>query len=360
MIGITNRAGVLCEGFVAFDQNAVQSYVLVVKRTYAIRPDNALRLDDVQAPIVLADQYWGESGDSSVRYDADVAYSKPCVDIVVNGAAWAPRGRPTDRVLVQLATRAWTKRLLVSGDRHWSASVAGIRSTSPEYFLKIPLCYERAFGGIDPLTGNMQLSNPVGRGFRESQRLIDGTLLPNIENPADAISRWSDRPASVGFSTIGRSWIPRRNYSGTYDDAWKRERFPLLPRDFDERYFMSTPEDQHLTQYVPGEVLVLDNMSAEGRLLIELPDAAVSVYVRSDRRRQKAMLAPDTVIIEPDLARVIVSGRLKLPLGHKPDSLREVIVGEFGAGEERAWLARKSYLRADSELFMKSAEDELE
>ena len=344
MIGLTNRAGISSEGVVAFDVNGEQSFVVIAKATYEIVPGADLRLHAEQVPVAMADQHWGEPGVSSVRYEADIAPHKRHADLVLNATAWAPRGRSVTQISVELSTRTRTKRLLVTGDRRWVTGLGGMRSTPPEPFVKMPLIYERAFGGTQAASGAVDIRNPVGVGYSASSRDVDGRSLPNIEDPRAVVARWNDKPAPAGVAAVGRSWQPRSKYAGTYDQRWMDERFPFLPLDFDDRYFLSAPEDQQLAAYVSGEPILLRNMSPQGDLLIHLPDFSIAVYVRTDRRRLKLTLKADSVLIEPDLGRVIITGRLRLPLGRKPDALRHVVVGQFTAGEERAFLTGKRYL----------------
>ncbi len=58
---------------------------------------------------------------------------------------------------------------------------------------------------------------------------------------------------------MSRNFPSRIKFAGTYDDKWKDERFPFLPQDFDEQYFLSAPVDlsdeevlriNHVTQVI--------------------------------------------------------------------------------------------------------------
>jgi hypothetical protein len=348
MVGLTKRDAVFCEGFVAFDRDGLEHFVVVVKWTYTLPTDGAPRLHDDPVPVLVTDMYWGDPGTSSIRYEADTAYHKPRVDVLVNGSAWAPHGRPVTELPVELSTRFWTKTIHVSGDRRWARGISGLRSSPPMPFLQMPVRWERAFGGVDALTGRIEVRNPVGVGFGTPRNEAEGTRLPNLETPQAPQTRWNEIVPPVGLSAVDRSWEPRRRHAGTYDEEWKRQRFPFLPLDFDERFFQNAPEDQYLERYVPGEPIALRNLSPRGDLVIHLPPCEIPVYARFAGRRERFAIVPDSVLIEPDADRLVLSGRLRIKIGVKADRLREVIVGRFPPGEERAFLSGKRYLSSSA------------
>jgi hypothetical protein len=51
----------------------------------------------------------------------------------------------------------------------------------------------------------------------------------------------------------------------------------------------------------------------------------------------------DTVIVEPEQSRLILTSRIAIEVGCKIDRLREVTVGQLKPGEERAFLTGKRY-----------------
>jgi hypothetical protein len=103
-----------------------------------------------------------------------------------------------------------------------------------------------------------------------------------------------------------------------------------------------------MDRYTPGESVLLRNLSAGGELVIELPRSEIPLYVCWDRWREKIGLTPDTILIEPDLERIILTSRVALPMPRKPNRLREVILGPMTAAGERAFLANKNYVRFES------------
>lgn len=331
------------QAFVAFDRHGHELVVVVVKSTYAIQPDASLVAAEQQVPVFAADQFNGEPALSSVRYESDLIPPKPGIDLLVNGTAYS--AKPTRDLQVELQTRHFRKTVQVIGDRVWVDGPAGLRPSAARSFHAMPITYERAFGGVsraDGVVTDAELRNPVGIGFA-SKSPRDGTPLPNIEDPAALISQGSDHPSPTGFSAIAKGWEPRIRYAGTYDAEWRETRFPLVPGDFQERFFLCAPASQVMRELATDEPVLLRNLTPSGQLRIEVPAVRVPVVFRWDRHAVRQDAEPDTMIVEPDERRVIVVTRTAAFLGQRRDALKEVIVGELNRAEERAILLRKRY-----------------
>src|SRR5690242_10966283 len=73
--------------------------VVVVKGTFRIPGDGrGPVLAEEQLPLVDADTFTGEPGFSAPVYECDYAPTKPRCDVVLLGSAYAPFGRPVERV----------------------------------------------------------------------------------------------------------------------------------------------------------------------------------------------------------------------------------------------------------------------
>lgn len=162
------------------DPDGTKRWVVVVKATFGIHADGRLTLADEQLPPLLAPEYHGVDGASSLRYEADLVPPKPGTDVVLVGHAYAPGGRPATHVPVALGVGSQRKILAVTGDRVWKRSLVGtVVPSAPVPFLRLPLVYERAYGGhdacsSDPEAQRMFAENPVGIGHvahRASLRL---------------------------------------------------------------------------------------------------------------------------------------------------------------------------------------------
>lgn len=326
---------------IATDKEGRQVLVVVVKGTYEIRPDGRCRLAVPQIPPVEADISLGEPGESSIVDETDYATFKPKTDILLKGNAYAPGGKRTEVVDVQMTVGPVTKAVRVFGDRIWKPGLAvGFEVSAPIPFTKMPLIYERAFGGRD------HPPNPVGRGFhRPGAADVAGSLLPNLENPKALLKNPYESPGPACFGPVGRNWEPRVGHAGTYDEAWKEKRFPFLPEDFDDRYFQAAPADQVAGPLQGGEKVVLKNVTPEGSLEFTLPkpDIAAQVIGLDDVDEQLPAVL-DTVVLEPELRRVSLVWRSSLRLTVKPTRILEVRAGAVTPARRHAWEKGKRFV----------------
>jgi hypothetical protein len=296
------------------DEHGVHWYLIAVRGTFTIGPRGRPALHDEQPPPILAPEYTGTPGESSLRYDSELLERKPGTDVVVLGSAYAPRGRPASTVPVILRVGKLEKQLLVHGNRAYYEGVAGLATTSSEPFVKQPIQYELAFGGRDtsdpdPRRHKLDERNPIGRGFPPSAARWKDQLAHCIEYPDGA-------PASrgpAGFGPIDRSWLPRRALAGTFDAKWIDSKKPLLPDDYDPKFGMCAPADQQLpAPLVGGEQIGLLNMTPDGTLAFELPKVALrfSTAIRGKRHEHRAQIS--SVVVEPCDRRVFVTWQSSL------------------------------------------------
>jgi hypothetical protein len=176
------------------------------------------------------------------------------------------------------------KSIRVFGDRRWkfSGPLMSEHPTKPEPFTAMEITYEKAFGGIDKEGGGFCAENLVGRGFfaKKSKKVIDGALLPNIEDPRKLIKSWKDHPKPVGFGFYGRAWKPRAEYLGTYDDKWRKERSPDPPEDFKFDYHNAAHPDLQVRSYLKGdEEVELINLTSDGNIRFKLPGVGATCTV---------------------------------------------------------------------------------
>jgi len=298
------------------DRNGVEVWLVVVKCTFDIKADGTTVIANDQPEVRRIPEYHGEPGKSSIKYDVDLVPGKTTTDVTVLGDACAPEGRPVTELEVGFRVGPVSKLLHVSGDRAWHSSAV----TRAEPFVRMPLVYERAYGGIDRLSKqrdrDFDWRNPVGTGFAMSRDSATGVRLPNIEYPHARITRWSDRPAPAGFGPIAREWQPRVALAGTYDDAWQRDRQPLVPEDFDDRFFQSAPQDQQTPAFLRGgEPVVLDGLSAGGTVRFFLPKVFLSFETEfvGGRRERHTDRKLHSVILEPNGPRVSLVWHSALP-----------------------------------------------
>ena len=240
--GFQNLTPFAAETLLLLDQEGAQGVTLVAKATYAI-VDGALALADEQPKVVKAPVYHGDPGVSSLRYESEACFTKPATDVILLGHAQPEIGRAGE-VLVSLSVGPIKKHVRVFGDRTWKRTLGLAAISTPKPFERMPLVYERAFGGAG-------MPNPVGVGFHrgDMEREFDGLRLPNLENPDQLLARPTDLPTPAGFGYLAADWAPRRTLAGTFDEAWKNTRCPRggwrgdgtrqFRRDFTSSYWRS-------------------------------------------------------------------------------------------------------------------------
>ena len=196
---VDNRTPFAAEQGWIRDREGAEVWLVVVKASFNIWPDGSTEVSKEQPPPLRVPEHYGEAGRSSIRYDSDFVLTKTTTDIVVVGHAYAPDGRPVRQLDVGFRVGAVRKLRRVSGDRSWSLLGPG----EPEPFIRMPLVYERAFGGVDLCSEHPDKDwdwrNPVGCGFAVKAAHLQGVPVPNIESADHPIGAWDDRPAPAGF-----------------------------------------------------------------------------------------------------------------------------------------------------------------
>ena len=339
---INNNTPYAAEWTLVSDRNGALVWVVVVQGTFDIHPDGSVTVAEKQADICRAPEYSAEPGRSSLIYDTDMVLTKPTTDILIHAHARAPGGKPATTVDVTMKVGKTVKTLRVTGDRMWEQTFAGLRMTDPKPFLKMPIVYERAYGGGDAPNADAKnlhwdRRNPVGTGYARNTDDLAGKPVPNVEDPDAPLSRVRIRTHPVGFGPIGPDWIPRANFAGTYDEEWEKRRLPLLPLDFDDRFYQSAPPDQQSRGYLKGgEEVVLLNMTPGGILRFRLPRVWLSfhtVFV-SESVQHHAHL--HSVKLEPDVPRVCMVWHTSVPCHGKETKLERTTVVEKQFSSPRA------------------------
>jgi hypothetical protein len=346
-MNLLNATGLQAAWTLGVDPAGREHAVVVAKGTFRIPEDGSpaeLAPPERQRPLVLADTFTGGPGRSAPVHEAEFAWTKPRCDVLVNGTAHAPGGRPAERVRVGVGLGAWRKVFDVVGDRVWIQRGLTPAPSAPIPFATMPVTYDRAFGGVDdtnPANASAYMRNPVGRGYgapRSAERLL-GRPVANTEDPRDPVLLPWGRYAPMSLGPVARGWQPRLALAGTYDQDWLDNVFPFLPADFDVRHFQAAPEDQQVGEPGAGEEVVLLNLTPAGRVRFRLPtepEVPVAFFPkRGEVERLRATL--DTVLIEADQGELCLVWRCTRPLRRDIFELSEVLVGYMS----RAWWRAK-------------------
>jgi len=305
---IINPSSFIAAPAAVTDLDGADYLVVILKATYALDGQGGMAPSDAQREVELADTFVGEPGASSLAYASDLSIGKTSTDVVLVGSAYPSRvGDRESEVGIQVGAARSSMR--VFGDREWQSALGVTRMSRPKPFEAIPLSYERAAGGTD-ITPSAERDhafdprNPVGLGFRasRSRRDVDASKLPNFERPDALIRTPDDRPAPAPVGFVAPGWTPRAEFAGTYDNAWSDTRSPLLPSDFDVRFFDIAPPD--LT--VPGRLRGDEHgaamgVSPYGLLRFTLPGLIPSATMTGRTAGTMPLeLALDRVVVDAD------------------------------------------------------------
>lgn len=334
--GFVNLTPYAAEMLLLQDEHGAEVLTLVIKATFALGVRGGCEPIQPQPPVNPEAIFHGAPGASSLKHESDAVISKKATDIALIGHAYTRSGRLTE-VEVSLRVGPLHKRVLVLGDRVWSRSLGASLISPPLSFERMPLTYERAYGGWDRTNKEkpeVELRNPVGTGFiaRPSRgATIDGVRLPNLEDCRHRIRNPADRPPPANFGLIASHWEPRLQLAGTYDEAWKRERFPLVPVDFDRCHFNAAPADLQVPGFLSGgEPVEVLNASTRGQLRFHLPTIHLGgvIMLRSERRELQMRL--DTIVIDTDEHLLTMIWRCTAPLHRRVHELVWAKVQELG------------------------------
>jgi hypothetical protein len=339
-----------------FQPDGRELLVVAVKGTFSIpHGDEEASLAETQIPLTESDEFTGEPGLSATRYESDYAHRKPLCDILLNGSAYAPGGRPAERVTVTLRVGTMSKSFDVIGERVWEKRLFSVRPSRPKPFVQLPITYDRAFGGVDadekkPDRRDTYLKNPVGVGYYPltKRNALIGKSLPNTEEIGRPVKATTGTYQPMSFGAIGRNFESRIPFAGTYDQKWLDNRAPFWPNDFDYMYFQATPRDQQIPHPRGGEEVVLQNLTPQGITKFRLPSLQVPVlFIPHQGEDHELVSVIDTVLIEPDQSRFMLTWRISLPLRHNCFELRQVIVGEMS----RSWRIKRRAERAGKRYY---------
>jgi hypothetical protein len=271
---------------------------VIVKASFDLDPDGPMRLSAPE-DIIFVEVHNKNNPTRSVRLTQDIAPYLPRADVLLTGHACAPEGSPVEALSVRLAVFRGVplldKTIHVRGD---------LKDDKTVPFERIPLLYERAYGGIGFET------NPLGTGFgagTEKKR-------PNLLDPVRP-----ERPAC--FAPLSRGWSERKRLLGGADRRAIDRPIMAIPTGFDWSYFQAAPEDQRIDHLKGDEWIILDGVHpTHGHLQSHLPSARglAGVYGMADAGDGHPLaLAADTLRIDADQLRCSVVWRGSFPIPHE-------------------------------------------
>lgn len=313
------------------DRDGIHQWIVVVKASFDWDAEGRLRRSDRQDSPLIAPEYHGDPGASSLRYAADLTEPKPLTDVLVQGVAHAPGHRASTEFHVAFRLGAVKKVLTVRGDRTWQDGLWGGRPSAVMPVTRVPIVYERSFGGqdltaSDPSGHVYDPRNPVGCGLAAADGHRIGDRLPNFEYPDGEV----EKRGPAGFGPIDVHWSPRREAMGTYDDAWLARRAPLLAEDWHPRSLQCAPLDQQAREPLRGgEPVDLLNLTPSGRVHFDLPRADFVLSTRIAGRGVEELGARlSTVTLEPERSRLTMVWTTAMAYRGVPEDLERTTIHE--------------------------------
>jgi hypothetical protein len=345
----------------SIDEKGQPILSVICKRTFDALPDGRL-VPAAETDPLVTDLEPDPENPRRLHRDSDCYATKPLTDVVVRGHAYGT-GQQAFIATVQVGSAR--KEVLIVGNRRVTLDPTGrLIFSDPERIEKIPLRYDRSYGGIDvvaeeknpnPLHAltkyldpsvDVGLSSPfayprnfagVGYLIEASPVAVERITLPNLEDPLDRLTpgrlvvgapgRWPLMPIPHAFDWTDPGTFPRMTYMGIVHD---HEPFDGLvgeaARGYASRDVMVTKplEQKASDRWANGASLGLQlpHLSEREELLLgglhphhpvwrfRLPKARPDI--RTDGRNGKLNTTTPvihTVDIEPDEARVSIVWR---------------------------------------------------
>jgi uncharacterized protein YjbI with pentapeptide repeats len=240
-------------------------------------------------------------------------------EVLLWGDAVAPGGESVQQMKVSIAVGdSVRKTLVVKGDRHWLPTLMSAKSSEPLPFVSMPLTPERSFGGQDFAL------NPVGAGHNAMLRLDKGDLvaLPNIEYPENPILHPSQEPQPAGLMPVNMNW-PLYGPGGTYDDGWRKHRFPARPSDFNWQAYNVAPRDQRIPGFFHGtEAIELTGLHPQHpQINAYVPALTLRSFIRrkDSEALEESPAVLDTLCLFPSALCGVLIYRSQVELHHGDD-----------------------------------------
>ena len=335
---VENRTPFAYETLYATDDDNRPQSVCLVQGSYTLSPTGPPTLTESPVPILLAgSKHFPDAESSSYKYEPQIAWRKVGTDVILSGDACAPR--PVRETVVRVRVGPLKKEAIVFGDRYWTKTLGSISGSEATPFERMPLVYERAFGGWDRTHPDssqhtFEPRNPVGSGFRRKHgKFEDGVRMPNLEDPEHRIREYGQAAPPTGFGFTSPNWQPRCELGGTYDVHWRNERMPCLPRDFDPRFFNAASHGLFAAGYLRGdEPVCVENASPYGTISFTLPGVPPpNCRVQLTGRRDALVTTDlDTVIVDTNDNLLLLIWRGHLALRNGPHDVVAIQIQENG------------------------------
>jgi hypothetical protein len=223
-------------GFQQIHRNGSDMAVIAVRAAFGLK-QNVLQIDDVQS-IILVDEYGGDPQSTPLLRVSDLIPFKPAADITVIADSYPPEdGDAQKGWLAGVRLGDYRYAIRVHGARRWARMGDALVPGRADTMAPMSIDYRHSWGdlAIGELPGNPPPLNPLG--VRRPASAAELLPMAQIESSKEDYSQpFAARPFQ-GFGPIPPFWRDRQKFAGTYDDQWLKSRHPLLPEDFDYRFY---------------------------------------------------------------------------------------------------------------------------
>jgi hypothetical protein len=318
----------------AFSKTGREIVVLAVKGTFDIptRGEDEVGLSKVQMPLLLADVSGNDPAMDALVAENDFAPFKPRCDVLCDGPAISFEERPVTTLNVEIRVGGWGKAFAVYGSRIWLRGGSGDRISDPRPFVEQAITYDLAWGGVDPDPNDPTRAatceeNPAGIGYYPNRSGLEGAPLPITAELGQVVTDRIGPHRPMAFGPVGRNWLPRRRFAGTYDGAWLDHQAPFLPADFDDRFHQAAPPDQQIPFPQGGEPVELVSLTPEGRLRFRLPrDRVVVTFCRKAGPVTSQIANLDTILFLTGAKKLCLTWRARFFTDRDLHDLSRIIV----------------------------------
>jgi hypothetical protein len=262
-------------------------------------------------------------------------------EVILLGHAYAGTGPDAFARPIELAVGTVRRQMMVFGDRQWEPGgmLRGPKISEPLAFQKMPLTYERAFGGTCPVAFDehtvMDVEdriNKYGRGF-DAEKIAKDTAagfkspsgfpkleyqrkLPNLENPATLIRAWKDAPEPYCWATVPEDIAFRSIRTIRKFQATKQP--PTRDEAVDQAFHRAHP-DWIISLPAAGARVTMTGLAPEGAISFPLPPLRVlSDYVLGGRTGTRE-LVPHLLMLLPEARRFYIVYRASFTMDVQPE-----------------------------------------
>ena len=290
--------------------------MVVAKATFRVAENGEAKLDDDPVPV-LREPMETPFGILPI----DMAPQKGGVDLLVLGQAYAPGGKPADKMPISLQVGSFKYTFAVVGDRFWKKDKWGLNPTPPKPFLTMPVSHENAYGG-KALLKNKEVPNgynPLGKGYILDKAEATGVPLPNIEDPHDIVTSWESQPLPAGFAPIPLGTQITAERGVAIDEETKQ---PTVKPEF---YNCAHPK-MVIPELRSGDEVILTGMTPDGEFKFKVPQISLEALLSLEDELFPYPMRMDTLCILPEERRFFIIMRAGFKYQFIPEQIRVIRV----------------------------------